>query len=25
VADAALDKVRSYWTIAEELRRLAGR
>jgi DNA-binding NarL/FixJ family response regulator len=24
-ADAVLDKVRSYWTIAEELRRLAGR
>ena len=24
-ADAVLDKVRSYWTIAEEVRRLAGR
>jgi DNA-binding NarL/FixJ family response regulator len=24
-ADAVLDKVRSYWTIAEELRRIAGR
>ena len=24
-ADAVLDKVRSYWNIAEELRRLAGR
>ena len=24
-ADAVLDKVRSYWTLAEEVRRLAGR
>jgi DNA-binding NarL/FixJ family response regulator len=24
-ADAVLDKVRSYWTIAEDVRRLAGR
>src|SRR5829696_1028894 len=24
-ADAVLDKLRSYWTIAEEVRRLAGR
>jgi DNA-binding NarL/FixJ family response regulator len=24
-ADAVFDKVRSYWTIAEEVRRLAGR
>jgi hypothetical protein len=24
-ADTVFDKVRSYWTIAEEVRRLAGR